>query len=56
MYCYVQQLHPKSRGIMTLQSLNPYVPTLTDPNYLADPSDIDEIIEGIFFLKTLSFF
>lgn len=46
--CFVQQLHPKSRGTVTLQSSNPYDPPLIDPNYLDDPQDVEDLVEGTF--------
>ncbi|GJQ80215.1 hypothetical protein Trydic_g23790 [Trypoxylus dichotomus] len=40
-------LHPKSRGYLTLKSSNPLDPPLIYPNYLADPYDIDVLVDGI---------
>lgn len=47
MICFVQQLHPKSRGSVTLQSADPYDPPLIDPNYLSYQEEVDELVEGI---------
>ena len=40
-------LYPKSRGQITLSSNNPSDPPLIDPNYLADPEDIQVMLEGV---------
>lgn len=42
--CY---LRPRSRGTVRLASADPNVPPLIDPNYLADPSDRKNSIEGL---------
>ena len=39
-------LHPRSRGTVRLQSVNPYDPPLIQPNYLADPWDVKVLVEG----------
>lgn len=49
--CYCSLLHPKSRGTVTLQSNDPHDSPLIDPNYLNDPKDVQELVEGEF--KTL---
>lgn len=51
MTCFPHQLNPRSRGTVTLRSDNPYDPPVIDPNYLADPKDVDDLVEG-----KLSFF
>jgi choline dehydrogenase len=38
---------PKSRGTVSLQSDNPTVPPLIDPNYLSHPDDLVQSIKGI---------
>jgi choline dehydrogenase-like flavoprotein len=42
--CY---LRPRSRGSVRLQSADPSVAPLIDPNYLADPRDRELSIEGL---------
>ncbi len=42
--CY---LRPRSRGTVRLQSADPAVAPLIDPNYLADPRDREMSIEGL---------
>lgn len=39
-------LCPKSRGRIMLKSSNPYHAPLIYPNYFADPSDLDTLVEG----------
>ncbi|XP_055933565.1 glucose dehydrogenase [FAD, quinone]-like [Argiope bruennichi] len=45
--CLSQHLHPRSRGIVLLNTTNPYDPPIIDPNYFADPDDIRPIVEGM---------
>ncbi|CAL1262982.1 unnamed protein product [Larinioides sclopetarius] len=52
--CLSQLLNPKSRGTVRLQSTDPYDPPLIDPNYLDDPSDIDDIIAGFKTCKDIA--
>ncbi|NHN90200.1 GMC family oxidoreductase [Acetobacter conturbans] len=40
-------LRPKSRGSVTLQSSDPRMMPLVDPNFLAEPDDLNISIEGI---------
>ena len=42
--CY---LHPRSRGTVRLQSADPSVAPLIDPNYLQDPHDRAMSVEGL---------
>ncbi|KAL5010861.1 hypothetical protein ScPMuIL_013166 [Solemya velum] len=44
---YIVLLHGKSRGNITLQSTDPFLPALIDPNYLESPDDIKTFIKGI---------
>lgn len=44
--CVVSQLQPRSRGTVTLKSKNPYDPPIIDPNYLADPRDVEDMVQG----------
>ncbi|XP_054709909.1 uncharacterized protein LOC129219656 [Uloborus diversus] len=45
--CLVSLLKPKSRGTITLRSTDPYDPPVIDPNYLEDPEDIQDLVEGL---------
>ncbi|XP_055933903.1 glucose dehydrogenase [FAD, quinone]-like [Argiope bruennichi] len=45
--CLSSILHPKSRGTVRLQSTNPYDPPLIDPNYYADPADVEAVVKGL---------
>lgn len=44
--CSAQMLAPKSRGTVTLNTSNPFDPPLIDPNYLQNPSDITDVVQG----------
>ncbi|XP_062618979.1 L-sorbose 1-dehydrogenase-like [Saccostrea cucullata] len=39
--------HPKSRGKIRLQSVDPFDPPLIDPNYFEHPDDIKVLLKGI---------
>ncbi len=39
-------IYPKSRGTLRLASADPRATPLIDPNYLADPADLDLLTEG----------
>lgn len=43
----VELLRPSSRGSVRLQSRNPFIAPLIDPNYLENRSDIDNMVKGI---------
>ncbi|XP_055934156.1 glucose dehydrogenase [FAD, quinone]-like isoform X2 [Argiope bruennichi] len=45
--CMSQILHPKSRGTVRLRTANPYDFPDIDPNYLDDPQDLKDIVEGL---------
>ncbi|GFT23833.1 glucose dehydrogenase [Nephila pilipes] len=45
--CMSQILHPKSRGFVRLRSINPYDFPDIDPNYMDDPQDLKDIVEGL---------
>ncbi len=40
-------LQPRSRGRITLASADPTAPPLIDPNYLAEPEDLQALIVGV---------
>jgi choline dehydrogenase-like flavoprotein len=40
-------MRPRSRGSVTLASDDPLAPALIDPNYLAEPKDLDLLAEGV---------
>lgn len=40
-------VRPKSRGEVRLQSKDPMMPPLIDPNYLEHPDDIKALVDGI---------
>ncbi|HUJ19891.1 MAG TPA: GMC family oxidoreductase N-terminal domain-containing protein [Bryobacteraceae bacterium] len=40
-------LHPRSRGTIRLRSHDPFDPPLIQPNYLEDPEDLAQLIDGV---------
>lgn len=40
-------LHPRSRGRITLHSTDPLAPPRIAPSYLADPVDLNTLVEGV---------
>ena len=46
-------LRPKSRGSVTLSSADPKDRPVIDTNYLDHPDDLDRIVEGVKFIKSL---
>ncbi len=44
--CSVVVLRPRSRGLISLASNNPYDDPLIDPNYLSDPNDMEVLLRG----------
>ena len=44
---HVDQLRPRSRGSVTLKSADPNDKALMQFNYLADPHDLSELVEGV---------
>ncbi|GFR06785.1 hypothetical protein TNCT_116681 [Trichonephila clavata] len=46
-WCCSVDLHPKSRGDVTLRSSNPYDPPIIDPKYFSHPEDMENIVAGL---------
>jgi choline dehydrogenase-like flavoprotein len=44
--CHVCLLRPRSRGRLTLRSADPLAPPRIDPNFLADPDDMQRLVRG----------
>ncbi len=44
--CHICVLRPASRGQVTLASADPFAAPVIDPNYLADPADLQVMIKG----------
>jgi len=40
-------LHPRSRGTIRLRSNHPFDPPLIQPNYLEDPEDLAQLVDGV---------
>ncbi len=45
--CHACVLRPESRGTVRLQSLDPAVPPLIDPDFLGDPRDVATLKRGV---------
>ncbi|XP_054714466.1 L-sorbose 1-dehydrogenase-like [Uloborus diversus] len=45
--CYTTSIQPKSRGTVTIQSVNPYDAPIVDPNYFDDPQDLDVVVQAM---------
>ncbi|GBM61520.1 Glucose dehydrogenase [FAD, quinone] [Araneus ventricosus] len=45
--CGAMPTQPKSKGTVRLQSTDPHAQPLIDPNYLADPTDVQAIVNGL---------
>jgi choline dehydrogenase len=48
------QLGPKSRGSIRLRSSDPLAPPIIQPNYLAEPADMDVLVEGVKVARTIA--
>lgn len=44
--CHVCLLRPRSRGSVTLASADPFAAPRIDPNFLADPDDVQRLVRG----------
>jgi choline dehydrogenase-like flavoprotein len=44
--CHFCLLRPRSRGTVRLQSPDPMAPPLIDPNFLGDPEDLEQMVDG----------
>jgi len=51
--CHVCLLRPKSRGHVGLQSADPTAPPLIDPNFLAEDSDMDAMVNGFKLVRRI---
>lgn len=51
--CHVCLLNPKSRGSLKLASADPLAPPLIDPNFLADPDDMDRMVRGFKIMRRI---
>jgi choline dehydrogenase len=45
---------PASRGRLTLRSADPLAPPAIRPNYLAEPADLDAMVEGVRLAQSLA--
>jgi choline dehydrogenase len=46
-------MKPKSRGTVRLASADPLAPLIVDPNYFAEPADVDAYVTGIEFAMAI---
>lgn len=46
-------LHPRSKGTVRLRSTNPADPPVINPNYLAEESDVKQLVEAYSFARRL---
>ena len=44
---------PESRGSMRLRSADPGTPPIIEPNYCGDPRDLQALVDGIRYLRTI---
>lgn len=51
--CHVCVLRPRSRGSVKLASADPAQPPLIDPNFLADPDDLERMVRGFKAMRRL---
>jgi choline dehydrogenase-like flavoprotein len=51
--CHVCLLQPRSRGSLTLASADPLAVPLIDPNFLADPDDLQRLVRGFKQMRRL---
>jgi choline dehydrogenase-like flavoprotein len=51
--CHVCALRPKSRGSVRLASADPFAAPLIDPNFLADPQDVETLVAGFKLTRRL---
>jgi choline dehydrogenase len=47
-------LRPQARGTLSLRSSDPADPPLVDPNYLGDPRDLKQLIEGLRIARAIA--
>jgi choline dehydrogenase-like flavoprotein len=46
-------IRPRSRGSVKLASNDPFAPALIDPNYLAEPADLDLLVQGVMLAREI---
>jgi choline dehydrogenase-like flavoprotein len=51
--CHVALLHPKSRGLVSLASRDPFDAPLIDPNFLGEAEDLETMVEGFKITRML---
>ena len=49
-----QPMHPTSRGYLAIRSANPAQPPEIHPNYLSTELDMQEMLEGMYFMRKLA--
>jgi choline dehydrogenase-like flavoprotein len=51
--CHVCLLRPRSRGTLSLRSADPLAPPRIDPNFLADPDDVQRLVRGFRVMRDI---
>ena len=51
--CHVCLLRPRSRGSVRLASPDPMAAPLIDPNFLADPDDLQRLVRGVRLMRNI---
>lgn len=51
--CHVCLLRPRSRGVVTLRDSDPLGAPVIDPNFLADPQDLEDMVAGFKLTRRL---
>lgn len=51
--CHVCLLRPRSRGSVQLASADPMAAPLIDPNFLADPDDLQRMVRGVRLMRNI---
>jgi choline dehydrogenase-like flavoprotein len=51
--CHVCLLRPRSRGAVTLRDTNPLAAPAIDPDFLGDPQDVEDLVDGFKLTRRL---
>jgi choline dehydrogenase len=50
----ISHCRPKSRGAVRIASRDPFAAPVIEPNYLSEPSDIEEMLEGVRLIRRIA--
>lgn len=45
---------PRNRGSISIRSSDPLAPPIINPGYLSEQSDLDDLVDGVLFLRQLA--